>query len=251
MNLKDNEELVCGLNAVSQIIQTRPQSVQCLFVGQKPNGRIQSVMQKAEKSNITIEKENPSFFEDNFIEQNHQNIAIKCNKRSEESENYLESILDKPRLKLLLLDGLSDPHNVGACLRSAAAADVDAVIVPKNRSCHLTPTVRKISCGASELIPFVVVTNMVRTINFLKDKGVMIYGSDLQATKTYDEVEYAQKNALIIGSEDKGIRRLTRENCDELVKIGMSKNMDSLNASVSAGILLFEISRQNKINLNK
>jgi 23S rRNA (guanosine2251-2'-O)-methyltransferase len=150
-----------------------------------------------------------------------------------------------------LLDGLSDPHNVGACLRSAAAADVDAVIVPKNRSCHLTPTVRKISCGASELIPFVVVTNMVRTINFLKDKGVMIYGSDLQATKTYDEVEYAHKNALIIGSEDKGIRRLTRENCDELVKIGMSKNMDSLNASVSAGILLFEISRQNKINLNK
>ena len=251
MNLKDNEELVCGLNAVSQIIQTRPQSVQCLFVGQKPNGRIQSVMQKAEKSNITIDKETTSFFEDKFREQNHQNIAIKCNKRSEESENYLESILDKPRLKLLLLDGLSDPHNVGACLRSAAAADVDAVIVPKNRSCHLTPTVRKISCGASELIPFVVVTNMVRTINFLKDKGVMIYGSDLQATKTYDEVEYAQKNALIIGSEDKGIRRLTRENCDELIKIGMPKSMDSLNASVSAGILLFEISRQNKINLNK
>ena len=193
MNLKDNEELVCGLNAVSQIIQTRPQSVQCLFVGQKPKGRIQFVMQKAEKSNITIDKENPSFFEDKFKEQSHQNIAITCNKRSEESENYLESILDKPKLKLLLLDGLSDPHNVGACLRSAAAADVDAVIVPKNRSCHLTPTVRKISCGASELIPFVVVTNMVRTINFLKDKGVMIYGSDLQATKTYDEVEYAQK----------------------------------------------------------
>jgi len=106
MNLKDNEELVCGLNAVSQIIETRPQSVQCLFVGQKPNGRIQSVMQKAEKSNITIEKENPSFFEDNFIEQNHQNIAITCNKRSEESENYLESILDKTKLKLILLDGL-------------------------------------------------------------------------------------------------------------------------------------------------
>ena len=251
MNLKKDEELVCGLNAVSQIIRIRPNSVQYLFVGQKPSGRIQSVMQEAEKSNITINKENLSFFDDNFKEQNHQNIAITCNKRCEESEHYLEYILDKPKLKLLLLDGLSDPHNVGACLRSAAASDVDAVIVPKNRSCHLTPTVRKISCGASELIPFVIVTNIVRTINLLKEKGVMIYGSDLQATKTYDEVEYAQKNALIIGSEDKGIRRLTRENCDELVKISMSKNMDSLNASVSAGILLFEISRQNKINLNK
>ena len=251
MNLKKDEELVCGLNAVSQIIRIRPNSVQYLFVGQKPSGRIQSVMQEAEKSNITINKENLSFFDDNFKEQNHQNIAITCNKRSEESEHYLEYILDKPKLKLLLLEGLSDPHNVGACIRSAAASDVDAVIVPKNRSCHLTPTVRKISCGASELIPFVIVTNIVRTINLLKEKGVMIYGSDLQATKTYDEVEYAQKNALIIGSEDKGIRRLTRENCDELVKIGMSKNMDSLNASVSAGILLFEISRQNKINSNK
>ena len=142
---------------------------------------------------------------------------------------------------------MSDPHNVGACLRSAAAADVNAVIVPKNRSCHLTPTVRKISCGASELIPFVIVTNIVRTINLIKEKGVMVYGSDLQATKAHDEIDYAAKNALIIGSENKGIRRLTRENCDELIKINMSDKMDSLNASVSAGILLFEISRQNKI----
>ena len=192
-------------------------------------------------------KENSSFFEENFKEVNHQNIAIQCNKRLEESEQFLEPLLEKADLKLLILDGLSDPHNVGACLRSAAAADVNAVIVPKNRSCHLTPTVRKISCGASELIPFVIVTNIVRTINLIKEKGVMVYGSDLQATKAHDEIEYAAKNALIIGSEDKGIRRLTRENCDELIKINMSDKMDSLNASVSAGILLFEISRQNKI----
>ena len=95
MNLKDNEELVCGLNAVSQIIQTRPQSVQCLFVGQKPNGRIQSVMQKAEKSNITIDKETTSFFEDKFREQNHQNIAITCNKRSEEELKKLIELFKK------------------------------------------------------------------------------------------------------------------------------------------------------------
>jgi 23S rRNA (guanosine2251-2'-O)-methyltransferase len=148
----------------------------------------------------------------------------------------------------LILEGLTDPHNVGACLRSAAGCDVDAVIVPKNRSCHLTPTVRKISCGASELIPFVVVTNIVRTINKLQDCGVRVYGSDLQANASHDQVKYSKKFALVIGSEDKGIRRLTRENCDELIKIDMSQKMDSLNASVSTGILLFEIARQNKIN---
>ena len=248
MILKTNEELVSGLNAVLQIIVTRPKSVHSLFLGNEPNTRVKSVIKEAEKSKITIHKENSDFFDKNFKDVNHQNIAIKCNKRSEESEQFLHTIIDRTALKILILDGISDPHNLGACLRSAAASDVDAVIVPKNKSCHLTPTVRKISCGASELIPFVIVTNIVRTINLLKENGVMVYGSDLQATNAHDEIEFTKKNALIIGSESKGIRRLTRENCDKLIKIHMSEKMDSLNASVSAGILLFEISRQNKIN---
>lgn len=245
MNLKSDEELVCGFNAVFQIIVTRPKSVQSLYVGHSPNERIKSVIQHTEKTHINISKENSAFFDDNFKEINHQNIAIKCNKRSEESETFLETIVDRSELKILILDGLLDPHNVGACLRSAAAANVDAVVVPKNRSCHLTPTVRKISCGASELIPFVIVTNIVRTINNLKNEGVSVYGSDLKATKAYDEIDYPSKIALVVGSENKGIRRLTRENCDELIKISMSEKMDSLNASVSTGIMLFEIQRQN------
>lgn len=248
MILETNEELVSGLNAVLQIIVTRPKSVHSLFLGNEPNTRVKSVIKEAEKSKITIHKKNSDFFDENFKDVNHQNIAIKCNKRSEESEQFLHTIIDRTELKILILDGISDPHNLGACLRSAAASDVDAVIVPKNKSCHLTPTVRKISCGASELIPFVIVTNIVRTINLLKENGVMVYGSDLQATNAHDEIEFTKKNALIIGSESKGIRRLTRENCDKLIKIHMSEKMDSLNASVSAGILLFEISRQNKIN---
>lgn len=245
MNLKPEEEFICGFNTVLQIIITRPKSVQSLYIGQSSNERVKSVIEHAEKAKIEITKENSAFFDENFKEVNHQNIGIKCNKRSEESELFLENILDISELKILILDGLVDPHNVGACLRSAAAASVDAVIVPKNRSCHLTPTVRKISCGASELIPFVIVTNIVRTINYLKDKGVTVYGSDLQASKSYDEIKYSRKSALIVGSENKGIRRLTRENCDELIKIPMSEKMDSLNASVSAGIMLFEMKRQN------
>lgn len=250
MNTDSNEEMICGLNAISQIIKTRPKSVKILFVIDSPNERLKELIQLTEEQNIKVEKQNASFFDRNFEGINHQNVALRCNKRSEETENYLELILEKDEVKLLILDGLTDPHNVGACLRSAAAAMVDAVIVPKNRACHLTPTVRKISCGASELIPFIVVTNLVRTITLIKEKGILVYGSDLQATKFHDEVVYSKRNALIVGSEDKGIRRLTRENCDELIKIDMSDNMDSLNASVSTGILLFEISRQNKIKSN-
>jgi 23S rRNA (guanosine2251-2'-O)-methyltransferase len=248
MKLNLEEEFVCGLNAVSQIIKTRPKSVRTLITAESRNERVKSIVQDSNIHMIEVIKEKTSFFEDNFKEINHQNIAVVCNKRSEESEDFLESILKNENIKILILEGLTDPHNVGACLRSAAGCDVDAVIVPKNRSCHLTPMVRKISCGASELIPFVVVTNIVRTINKLQDCGVRVYGSDLQANASHDQVKYSKKFALVIGSEDKGIRRLTRENCDELVKIDMSQKMDSLNASVSTGILLFEIARQNKIN---
>jgi len=248
MKLSLEEEFVCGLNAVSQIIKTRPKSVRTLITAESRNERVKSIIQDSNINKIEVVKEKTSFFEDNFKEINHQNIAVVCNKRSEESEDFLESILKKENIKILILEGLTDPHNVGACLRSAAGCDVDAVIVPKNRSCHLTPMVRKISCGASELIPFVVVTNIVRTINKLQDCGVRVYGSDLQANASHDQVKYSKKFALVIGSEDKGIRRLTRENCDELIKIDMSQKMDSLNASVSTGILLFEIARQNKIN---
>ena len=248
MKLNAEEEFVCGLNAVSQIIITRPKSVRALIITESRNERVKSIVQDSNIHMIEVIKEKTSFFEDNFKEINHQNIAVVCNKRSEESEDFLESILKQENIKILILEGLTDPHNVGACLRSAAGCDVDAVIVPKNRSCHLTPMVRKISCGASELIPFVVVTNIVRTINKLQDCGVRVYGSDLQANASHDQVKYSKKFALVIGSEDKGIRRLTRENCDELIKIDMSQKMDSLNASVSTGILLFEIARQNKIN---
>ena len=248
MKLNLEEEFVCGLNAVSQIIKTRPKSVRTLITTESRNERVKSIVQDSNIHMIEVIKERTSFFEDNFKEINHQNIAVVCNKRTEESEDFLESILKKENIKILILEGLTDPHNVGACLRSAAGCDVDAVIVPKNRSCHLTPMVRKISCGASELIPFVVVTNIVRTINKLQDCGVRVYGSDLQANASHDQVKYSKKFALVIGSEDKGIRRLTRENCDELIKIDMSQKMDSLNASVSTGILLFEIARQNKIN---
>ena len=241
MNLTKDQELVCGINAVNEIISIRPSSVTTLFIEDDKGKRIQELDQLAKQNNIEVVLQDSSFFQKNFSEMNHQSVAIVCYKRLEENENYLESLFEKDNLLLLILEHITDPHNVGACIRTAAAAGVDAVIVPKNRSCHLTPTVRKISSGGAELIPFVVVTNIVRTINKLKSAGVMIYGTDMKASKLHNEITYGDKSALIIGSEDKGLKRLTLENCDEIIKVNMPGRIESLNASVSTGIMLFQM----------
>ena len=244
MNLTKDQELVCGINAVNEIISIRPNSVTTLFIDADKGRRIEELDQLAKKNGIEVVLQNSSFFQKNFSEMNHQKVAIICHKRLEENESFLESIINKENLLLLILEHITDPHNVGACIRSAAAAGVDAVIVPKNRSCHLTPTVRKISSGGAELIPFIVVTNIVRTLNKLQASGVTVYGTDMEASKAHNEITYDNKSALIIGSEDKGLKRLTLENCNEIIKVSMPGKIESLNASVSAGIMLFQIINQ-------
>ena len=244
MNLTKDQELVCGINAVNEIISIRPSSVTTLFIEDDKGKRIQELDQLAKQNNIEVVLQDSSFFQKKFSEMNHQSVAIICHKRLEENENFLENLFEKKNLLLLILEHITDPHNVGACIRTAAAAGVDAIIVPKNRSCHLTPTVRKISSGGAELIPFVVVTNIVRTINKLQSEGVMIYGTDMKASKLHNEITYGDKSALIIGSEDKGLKRLTLENCDEIIKVNMPGRIESLNASVSTGIMLFQMINQ-------
>ena len=244
MNLTKDQELVCGINAVNEIISIRPSSVTTLFIEDDKGKRIQELDQLAKQNNIEVVLQDSSFFQKKFSEMNHQSVAIICHKRLEENENFLENLFKKKNLLLLILEHITDPHNVGACIRTAAAAGVDAIIVPKNRSCHLTPTVRKISSGGAELIPFVVVTNIVRTINKLQSEGVMIYGTDMKASKLHNEITYGDKSALIIGSEDKGLKRLTLENCDEIIKVNMPGRIESLNASVTTGIMLFQMINQ-------
>ena len=246
MKLSKDQELVCGINAINEIISIRSDSVSTLFIEEEKGRRIEKLRKLAKEKNIEVVFQNAPFFQKNFSDMNHQGVAIICNKRLEENENFLENIFKKDKLLLLILEHITDPHNVGACIRSAAAVGVDAVIVPKDRSCHLTPTVRKISSGGAELIPFIVVTNIVRTINKLKSEGVMIYGTDIEASQLHDEISYSDKSALIIGSEEKGLKRLTLENCDEIIKIKMPGRIESLNASVSTGIMLFQMINQKR-----
>jgi 23S rRNA (guanosine2251-2'-O)-methyltransferase len=145
---------------------------------------------------------------------------------------------------LLILDGVQDPQNLGACFRSADAAGVHAIIAPKDKAVGLTPVVSKVACGAMETVPFVQVTNLARTLEMLKELGVWIYGAAGEAEKTIYQTDLKGPAAFVLGSEGDGMRRLTRETCDVLVKIPMFGTVESLNVSVAAGVVLFEAVRQ-------
>ena len=241
MKIEKDQEIIYGINVIETVLNLRPGSAKTLFVlDSKSNSRIKKILSSAKTNQIEISFKTKDFFSNYFGDQNHQGLAMLCNKRIEEQETFLDNLLERDSLFLLILDHITDPHNVGACLRSAAAANVDAVIVPKNRSCHLTPTVRKVSSGGSELVPFVVVTNLVRTIKKMKLSDVNIVGAEKNGETDYKELVLQKKNALIIGSEDKGLKKLTAENCDTLIRVDLPGSVDSLNASVACGILLFE-----------
>ena len=241
MKMEKDQEIIYGINVIETVLNLRPESAKTLFVlDSNSNSRIKKILSSAKTNQIEISLKAKDFFSSYFGEQNHQGLAMLCNKRIEEPESFLDNLLEKDSLFLLILDHITAPHNVGACLRSAAAANVDAVIVPKDRSCHLTPTVRKVSSGGSELVPFVVVTNLVRTIKKMKLSDVNIVGAEKNGETDYKELVLEKKNALIIGSEDKGLKKLTAENCDTLIRVDLPGSVDSLNASVACGILLFE-----------
>jgi len=144
----------------------------------------------------------------------------------------------------LILDGIQDPHNLGACLRSADAAGVHAVIAPKDRAVSLTDTVRQVACGAAEYVPFVTVTNLARTLRELKDKGLWLIGTADNAKQSLYDVDLSGPLALVMGAEGKGLRRLTREGCDFIVHIPIAGSVECLNVSVATGVCLFEAVRQ-------
>ncbi|MEP1705588.1 MAG: 23S rRNA (guanosine(2251)-2'-O)-methyltransferase RlmB, partial [Marinobacter sp.] len=176
----------------------------------------------------------------------HQGIVAAVSESREWSEDDLLAMLsgsDKPPF-LLLLDGVTDPHNLGACLRTADAVGVQAVVVPKDKSASLSPTVRKVACGAAETVPLVRVTNLARFMRTIRDEGVWLIGTAGEASSTLYQADFTGPVALVMGAEGKGMRRLTREHCDLLINIPMLGHVDSLNVSVATGACLYEALRQ-------
>jgi 23S rRNA (guanosine2251-2'-O)-methyltransferase len=177
----------------------------------------------------------------------HQGVAARVD--AAQKVQHLDDVLDtltEPAL-ILVLDGVQDPHNLGACLRSADAFGVHAVIAPKDRAVGINATVEKVACGAAQTVPYITVTNLARTLRELKERDIWIIGMDGEAETELHQVKHSGALALVLGAEGEGMRRLTKDTCDQLVRIPMQGSVESLNVSVSTGVCLYEARRQRVI----
>ena len=247
-------EKVFGIHAVDALLRRQPQSIQRLYIqAGRRDKRIAGLTDLAANQGVALETVARADL-DQMVSGRHQGVVaevVRSEREWDESAlwQHLDS-LERPPL-LLVLDGVTDPHNLGACLRSADAAGVDAVIVPRDKSADLNPTVRKVACGAAETMPFLRVTNLARTLDALKERGIWLYGTAGEADTSVFDSDLTGPAALIMGAEGAGLRRLTREACDYLVKLPMAGDVSSLNVSVATGICLFEAVRQRRIESGK
>lgn len=249
-------EFVFGLHAVQALLKTSPKRILELHLLKgRSDQRLQEVVEAAEQFRIGIIPATRQQLDDmagvgkGDHEGNHQGVIARCRPAEAQDEHYLfkllEGLSDKGEAPfLLVLDGVTDPHNLGACIRTAEAAGCHAVISPKDKSAGLNPTVRKVACGAAEVLPFIGVTNLSRTLKKLQDAGVWTMGTAGEADKSVYQADMKGPLALVMGAEGQGMRRLTREHCDHLINIPMGGTVSSLNVSVATGVCLFEAVRQ-------
>ncbi|MEO0435959.1 MAG: 23S rRNA (guanosine(2251)-2'-O)-methyltransferase RlmB [Pseudomonadota bacterium] len=240
-----------GIHAVAEILKQNPAAVQRLFLqAGRLDQRVESILKRAETAGITVQRMARAEL-DRLVDGRHQGVIATLNGTGKQGldlrwseEQLLHAVQCDDQALLLVLDGVTDPHNLGACLRSADAAGVTAVVIPKDKSADITPVVRKVASGACATIPLVRVTNLARSLAALKESGVWIYGAAGEADTSLFEAHASGPIALVMGSEGSGMRRLTRERCDFLLSIPMAGAVESLNVSVATGICLFELQRQ-------
>ena len=240
-------DIVYGLHAVQSLLKHQSAGITALFHDVKrQDQRLQAVLAEAEKAGISITPINKAELEAKAGSDKHQGIIAEISsiKSHPPLEDLLVSLDEAPFL--LILDSVTDPHNLGACLRTADAAGVHAVIFPKDKSAAINATVRKVACGAAEVIPSYPVTNLARCIDQLKQRGIWMVGAAGEAEQEIYQMDLKGPMALVMGAEGKGFRRLTREHCDYLAKLPMAGSVSSLNVSVATGICLFEMVRQRK-----
>jgi 23S rRNA (guanosine2251-2'-O)-methyltransferase len=241
---------VFGFHAVLARLRADAASVVELYLDEnRKDARAKDLAGAAEKAGVALMRV-PSKRLDGFHGGGrHQGVvAMVSDKPSRESlEELLDSVKEPPLL--LVLDGVTDPHNLGACLRVADAAGAHAVIAPKDRAAGIGAVVSKVASGAAESIPYYMVTNLARTLDDLKERNIWIVGADEDAEKTLYEIDLPEPIAWVLGAEGEGMRRLTRERCDLLARIPMSGSVASLNVSVASGVCLFESRRRRAAKL--
>ncbi len=251
-NIIMSETWIVGINPVEGALANDPARVRELLVEQGAhNPRIAALIDEAKRLGVSVHARPRAMLDKIAGQARHQGIAVRYEVPAPKSEHDLASMIETAGANalLLVLDGVTDPHNLGACLRSAAAAGASAVIVPRDRAVGVTPVVRRASAGAADRIPLVVVTNLARSLRSLKDAGVWLTGLAGDAEQSLYAIDLKGPAALVLGGEGEGMRRLTREACDHLARIpmpgaGPERSVESLNVSVAAGIALFEAVRQ-------
>lgn len=242
-----DKEYVYGLHAVQAMLERAPRRVRQVLVQRgRLDARMQALLDQAVSEALDVERVMPDELDRLAAGGVHQGVVALVTPSQLWSEEMLGHLLDRDEAVplLLVLDGVTDPHNLGACLRSADAAGAQAVIIPKDRSASLTPTVRKVACGAAETVPLVAVTNLARTLKQLQQRGLWVVGTAGEADQLLYQVDLTVPTVIVMGAEGTGMRRLTREHCDYLAKLPMAGAVSSLNVSVTAGICLFEAVRQ-------
>ncbi len=241
-----SNEFIYGIHAVKAVLEKDPaRFIEAYVLKGRQDERLMPLLEQLQNFGVSIQQMGRKTLDDKAKGANHQGIIARVKPAKALNENDLDDILAQHETPLLLiLDGVTDPHNLGACLRNSDAAGVAAVIVPKDKSAPLTATVSKVACGAAETVPLVRVTNLARTMRHLQDKGIWIVGTAGEATHDIYHSKLNGPLAIVMGAEGDGMRRLTRETCDDLIKIPMAGSVSSLNVSVASGICLFEAVRQ-------
>ena len=241
---ENNDEIAYGLHSVESILKHSPEIVLQIFLQKnRDDKRIQNIIALANRLGLSVETISTDKLNNKYEDIRHQGVVARIRSKNKKT-SQLEDFLSLQHCLFLVLDGVEDPQNIGACLRTADAVGVDAVIVSKNRSPGITPVVRKVASGAAETVPFITVSNLAQTLQQLKDNDVWVIGAAGDTDTSIFGCNPSAKSALVMGAEEKGLRRLTRETCDELVKIPMSGSVESLNVSVATGICLYAIQQK-------
>ena len=243
-----------GIHSVRVMLTRSPQRIRRLLLASaREDARLGEIRALAQRAGVQVAPADVATLDKLSDGGRHQGVVAELQAQAGDPETQLEQALEAAGASplLLVLDGVQDPHNLGACLRSADAAGVAAVIAPRDRAAGLTPVARKVAAGAAESVPFVSVVNLARTLRDLKERGVWLVGTADDAGQTLYDVDLTGPTAIVLGSEGEGMRRLTRETCDQLVSIPMAGAVESLNVSVATGVVLYEAVRQRRARPRK
>lgn len=240
------ENIIFGINPIAHLLENSPARIVEIFISETKNEqRSKDLLALAKKNGISVQKIDHKKLDKMLDGQNHQGVMAKITPTKVLSEADLPDLIRQHKNPLfLILDGVQDPHNLGACMRTADAAAVTAIITPKDNSVGITPVVRKVASGAADSIPLVRVSNLARTLREMQELGVWITGTDSDGEQTIYDLDLTGAVAIVLGAEGEGMRQLTRKHCDYLVRLPMLGQVESLNVSVACGVCLFEVVRQ-------